>query len=593
MGPSEIPSGATPDAFLDQALAFQADRASRGLPHEFDMVLDRFPVLRGNADAELAVLYNHYRLTPSDDQAAKQRQLVEQFPHHAESLNRQISFGQIVDSCLGDEQASWTGADTIVESDAGHARQRQLSTPLKSLDQIGRFQIERLIGHGGMSSVYLALDTVIDREVAIKIPRPRKNGVQAFDERCFQEAKIAAKCEHPGLVDILEVGRWQEYFFLVTRFANRGDLATWMQEHPGPQPVAHVVELMHAVAEAVGHCHSLGVMHLDLKPANLLFTTDEHDPSSSGFFPGKIQVADFGLARLLDLDVSQTSTNLFGTLLYMSPEQIDGGRNQLSPTIDVFALGVILYQLLTGRHPFESTSTIVLMQRIHRGEHRGFEKGSDIPLDLQTICKTCLAIEPESRYRDARELAADLKRFQNREPIAGLPEPIYKKVRRWCRQEVRIEQAAMISAFGHGSIIIGFIAAVAIFACFEFSFPVSVPEIAIDSLKLTLFPHLPAMLISAAVLRGRWTWQWANVLIGLCTFGMVLITFISGESPVRRYAGEPFAFVTAHLLVLGIAFVTLLPQLASIPALIQLRKREAANGEAVNRSVSDSDTAPA
>ncbi|MCC9599860.1 serine/threonine protein kinase [Stieleria sp. JC731] len=562
------------ELLLDQALAYQADMAMRGRDFSLDSVLAQFGQLAERGEAVLAVLYNDYRLTPVKQRPSRQRELCEKFPSHAAALDRQIGFGQIVDSCLGDEGESQDTEDTLLEVDDAVKPQRERFNPLASIDQLGRFQIERLIGHGGMSSVYLALDTMIDRLVAIKIPRPRKGGKAHFDERCFQEARIAAKCDHPGLIDILEVGRWNDWFYLVSRYADRGDLATWIEDHPGPQPVEQVSRLMTAVAEAVAHCHSRGVLHLDLKPANLLFTTDDEGPQSDGIFPGKVQVADFGLARLSEFDTSDASTTKqFGTLLYMAPEQIEGDQTRINQTTDVFALGIIFYQLLVGHHPFEAPTPFGLMQRIYQGQFIGFEKGSTIPIELQKICQTCLAVDPQCRYQSAEELAEDLKRYQDGHAIAGLHESAFKKALRWCRKESRIKEAAIVAIFSHASIVLGLAFGLAIFLFVEFPFDVSRKEIAIDLGKLALFPHIPAMLTGLAVLSGRRNWQWLSTIIGACTVVMVLQAFVSFESPIRRYSGETFAFIITHVLVAGIVIVTFIPQVIAIPALISFNRR--------------------
>lgn len=416
------------DVRLDQALTFQVDLASRGLDCSLERVLEQFPDLDKDAESVLAILYNSYRLTPCEQRAERQRELCDRFPQHAAALDRQIHFGEIVDSCLGVDELSdsWSGDDTVVEFDEQGKEVRDRTNPLASISSIGRFQIERLIGHGGMSSVYLAVDTVIGRQVAIKVPRIRKNSAGAFDERCFEEARIAAKCDHPGLIDILEVGRWRDCFYLVTRYADRGDLATWMENNPGPQPVDQVTDLIRKVAEAVAHCHSQKVLHLDLKPANLLFTSDPERPDDESIFPGKVLVADFGLSRAVELDASDASTTKqFGTLLYMSPEQLDADPDRLKPTIDVFALGVVLYQLLTGHHPFAAATPFGLMQRIYQGDFIGFKHQSHVPGDLQKICLTCLATEPSNRYQTAGELAADLNRFRKGEASRAYQNPPY------------------------------------------------------------------------------------------------------------------------------------------------------------------------
>jgi hypothetical protein len=294
------------------------------------------------------------------------------------------------------------------------------------------------LGRGGMGVVYQARQVALQRTVALKMVL---SGGQAGPKelaRFRAEAEALARLQHPNIVQIYDVGEAAGRPYFALEFVAGGSLAQRLQGKP--QTVRPAAQLIETLARAVHAAHVCGVIHRDLKPANILLETiaTDHGPRTTDY--GLPKVTDFGVAKCADPEASDArgptvTGELLGTPSYMAPEQAMASRQPVGPAADVYALGAILYELLTGRPPFTGESPLAtVLQVLHNAPVPVTSLQPGVPRDLETICLKCLRKDPRKRYASALELADDVQRFLRDEPIRARPVAAAEVMWRWVRR---------------------------------------------------------------------------------------------------------------------------------------------------------------
>jgi eukaryotic-like serine/threonine-protein kinase len=323
------------------------------------------------------------------------------------------------------------------------AREAAEAHPARLPPAIGRFEARQILGKGGAGIVYLAHDPVLRRDVAVKVPQLEMVLSPDLRARFLREARAAALLNHPGIVPILEVHGAERDCCIVYPYCPAGSLAQWLAQHDDPIPVREAARLVEQVAEALAHAHQRGILHRDVKPANLLLA-QRADAADLG--QATLMLTDFGLAKhLMDTEDITRSGLLPGTPAYMAPEQTRSQRD-LGPACDIWALGVVLYELLTRRRPFEGNTPLEVMSAIQHHEPVAPRRlRSDVPRDLDTIILKCLEKDPARRYASAFDLAADLQRFRTGRSVHARPAPWWERLAKWAQRRPALATATLAS----------------------------------------------------------------------------------------------------------------------------------------------------
>jgi WD40 repeat protein/tRNA A-37 threonylcarbamoyl transferase component Bud32 len=309
------------------------------------------------------------------------------------------------------------------------------------------YAIEGELGRGGMGVVYKARSLKLNRSVALKMILAGEHAGHEAAVRFLAEAEAVAKVQHPNIVQIFHLDQHGDHPFFEMEYVGGGGLADRLDGTPRrPRDAARLVETL---ARAMAEAHRKGIVHRDLKPANILLTAE-----------GTPKITDFGLAKHLNVESGLTRTDsVLGSPSYMAPEQAGGKTRDVGPAADVYALGVILYELLTGRTPFRGASVFDTLQQVKTAEPVPPSRlVPGLPRDVETIALKCLHKAPDRRYASAEALAGDLARFQDGEPIrarrVGWPERTW----RWCQRNRALAGALTLGAL---SLLIGSILALA------------------------------------------------------------------------------------------------------------------------------------
>jgi serine/threonine protein kinase len=269
--------------------------------------------------------------------------------------------------------------------------------PLSGQTLGGKYLLGELLGQGGFGAVYRAENQMLHRQQAVKVLLEERFSEEKFRERFLREARTLAALDHANIVHVDDIGMEGNLIYLVMPYISGGTLQDLMKARSGPLALEQITRYLEQICSALGYAHAQGVVHLDLKPSNLLVHKD-----------GRLLLSDFGLAHLMEQGAIEGGTSLqFGSPLYMAPEQFDGKPSRQS---DLYALGVILYQMLAGRHPFEASTPAAVMRK-HLTEPPPSLRTAqpDLPVALDAVLAKALAKQPEQRYGRAGELLVDFR----------------------------------------------------------------------------------------------------------------------------------------------------------------------------------------
>jgi WD40 repeat protein/tRNA A-37 threonylcarbamoyl transferase component Bud32 len=365
-------------------------------------------------------------------------------PELAEELGRRIDAVRRLDDLAGQEAE--TPAPPALPSTGATLLAGPRAAPAEDGLRIPGYEILEELGRGGMGVVYKARQVKAGRLVALKMILAARH-VSLADQVRFQiEAEAVARLQHPHVVQLHEVGEVEGRPFFSLEFCAGGGLDRRLKA--GAPPPREAAALVEKLARAVHAAHLRGIVHRDLKPANVLLTAE-----------GEPKVSDFGLAKRLDADSELSlSGQLMGTPHYMAPEQAAGRARDVGPAADVYALGAILYECLTGQPPFTAGSLSELLERARTADPVPPRRlRATVPRDLETICLKCLQKEPAKRYASAEALADDLRRFRVGEPISARPVGAVKRAAKWCKRRPAVASLlatlAVVTALGVAGVL--------------------------------------------------------------------------------------------------------------------------------------------
>jgi eukaryotic-like serine/threonine-protein kinase len=452
---------------LRRACAELERRLSAGEACGAEAIFEAHPELRDDSDAALEVVYTEFVAREQLGQQPTPADFYARFPQWREGLDQLFQIHAIV----GTNSTLIAGARSDTPfPDAGHGLSVADSTDAPR--QIGNYELLGEIGRGGMGVVYKARQLGLNRLVALKMILTGVDAGPQERARFRNEAEAVARLHHPNIVQIHEIGEHGGRPFLSLEYCDGGSLDDALTG--APWPAVESARLVETLARAMHHAHQQGIVHRDLKPANILLQRAEirgqrsevgsqrPEPASdlcslssdlcslnSDFCP---KIADFGLAQRLaagatggDGTGTTRSGAIVGTPAYMAPEQAASDRAEIGPATDIYALGTILFELLTGRPPFQGVSVLDTLEQVRTREP--LSPGRllpGLPRDLETICLKCLRKEPGQRYESAAALADDLGRFLRGEPVRARPTPAREKAWKWAKRRPAV--AALLAA---------------------------------------------------------------------------------------------------------------------------------------------------
>jgi len=402
---------------------------------------------------------------PTDD---FEREIAEQFgesPSHIVATLKALHSARAVSLSMSASPARVTEAPAGQTHSTSEATTWIRATSGLAKTVFDRFEILERLGSGGAGTVFRARDSRLERLIALKVARAEALFSGEAKQRFVREAQTLAALRHPNIIPIYEFGESGGLPFIVEELCEGPNLAIWLRQNVDARrkvPIRTAVNWTLLLAEAVAHAHRCGIVHRDLKPSNVLLAAPAQnskavaDRSSEEHYVPR--VTDFGIAKLFESDESVTASQaVLGTAAYMAPEQAEGRSREVGPPADVYSLGVILFELLTGRRPIEGRSDVDTLRRVLTDDPLPLRQvRRDVPRDLEAICLKCLDKDSANRYLSAAELATDLRHFLQGEPVAARRlRPMAGMIRRLRRRQASSVQTivtflalSLVIAFG-------------------------------------------------------------------------------------------------------------------------------------------------
>lgn len=391
---------APPQAVLEDVLDQQRCDWMSGKAIRAAELLRRHIAVSSNPADASDIIYHEYLLRAELGQSPDWQEYLRDFPLYAERLRFLRRADQVVAEALG--------ASAAVEGRA----------------QLDDYELLEELGRGGMGVVFKARQKSLNRYVAIKMIRAGEGSDQEGRKRFENEAQAVARLQHPNIVQIYEVGQVNGRQFLALEFVEGQSLARHLAGTP--LPARQAASLVETLARAIHYAHGKQIIHRDLKPSNVLV--------AGALDRGQLKVTDFGLAKQMDVLAETRTFGTVGTPSYMAPEQVDAKLGAPDRRTDVYGLGTILYELLTGRPPFRAETPLQTLKQVAGADPaRPRLLNPAVPRDLETVCLKCLEKEPAQRYGSAAALADDLARFVKGEPVLARPIGPGARFGRWCR----------------------------------------------------------------------------------------------------------------------------------------------------------------
>lgn len=312
-------------------------------------------------------------------------------------------------------------ADDTANASSGSSVRIPKTAPVV-IGHVSRFELREKIGRGAFGAVYRAYDPILARDVALKVPHQSVLEDETSVDRFLREGKAAAQLRHPNIVAVYDAGRDERCYFIASAFIEGRTLAQLLKDKG--LDFAEAVRIVRELASALDYAHSMGIVHRDVKPGNIMVDAR-----------GTALLADFGLARFETRDETLTQEGaIVGTPAYMAPEQADHQFGKVGPHSDQYSLGVVLYELLCGQPPFSGSAASVILQVIHEIPVAPRRLNSQIPNDLETICLKAMAKHPAQRYEGCGALAEDLRRWTDDEPIKARRMGPVERTAKWARR---------------------------------------------------------------------------------------------------------------------------------------------------------------
>jgi tetratricopeptide (TPR) repeat protein len=430
-------------------LTEQRDCWERGERRPVEAFLEQAPPLRLDREAVLSLIYGEIILRKERGETPRPQEYQRRFPDLAEEIRKCFEVAE----ALSEASAPQTG-DTPplggIEPKAGRE-------PAPGLPAIPGYEVLAELGRGGMGVVYKARQEKLNRLVALKMIL--SDGLAGPEQlaRFRREAEAVAQIQHPHIVQIHEVGEAHGRPYFCLELAEGGSLDK--QLHGTPWPAQDAAQLVETLAHAVHAAHERGIIHRDLKPANILLQMQNAECRMQNEKPGPDsafcilhsafpKITDFGLAKQAGQGQGHTQSGaIVGTPSYMAPEQASGKSKDIGPAADVYALGAILYELLTGRPPFKAETPFdTVLQVVGQEPVPPKRLQPKVPRDLETICLKCLRKQPGQRYGSALDLALDLRRFREGKPVTARPVPWGERCLKWAKRKPPAAGLVAVSA---------------------------------------------------------------------------------------------------------------------------------------------------